>query len=145
MDNKFKNKIGENMTEEQLQKEDVNYKPLNYGLFIEESLIDGQGLFASEIINEETDLGISHYEVEPDKISDKILIRTPLGGFINHKAFEYDQHEELIDGPNCIRVQTKNSAGLGNVSTWSIKTLKAIAPGEELTVEYKLYDPKGGK
>jgi len=134
--------IGEKMTEEQLQKEDSNYRPLEHGLFIEESMIDGQGLFASEVIKEETDLGISHYEVEPDKMSEKILIRTPLGGFINHKAFEHDEHDELIDGPNCIRIQTKHSAGLGNMSIWSLKTIKEISPGEELTVEYKLYNPK---
>ena len=61
------------------------YKPLTDNLFIEESLIDGQGLFASKDIAENTDLGISHIEIEKDKMAPFEMIRTPLGGFINHE------------------------------------------------------------
>ena len=61
-----------------------NYRPLSHDLFIEESLIDGQGLFASTDIPKGTDLGICHYQIEKDKMSPFELIRTPLGGFINH-------------------------------------------------------------
>ena len=60
------------------------YRPLPDNLFIEESLINGQGLFASNDIPAGTDLGVSHVEIEKDKMSPKELIRTPLGGFINH-------------------------------------------------------------
>ena len=142
MDNKSINQIGEKMTEEQLQKEDVNYKPLTHGLFIEESLIDGQGLFASEPIEEEIDLGISHYEVEPDKLSDKILIRTPLGGFINHQPIETKLNEEKelieISGPNCEKIKNRPE---GNKTEWNLVARKDIQAGEELTLEYSFYDP----
>ena len=66
------------------------YKPLPYDMFIEESMIDGQGLFASKDIPKGTDLGISHYQIEKDKMSPVELIRTPLGGFINHEPLVYN-------------------------------------------------------
>ena len=109
----------------QLEKGD--YKPLHEDLFIEESLIDGQGLFAAKEIAEDTDLGITHYEVEKDAMSPKILIRTPLGGFINHS-----------DTPNCERVKSKPD---GNIFSWTLKTTDIIQPGEELTLKYTLYRP----
>ena len=37
-----------------------NYKPLPYDMFIEESMINGQGLFASTDIPKGTDLGVCH-------------------------------------------------------------------------------------
>ena len=37
-------------------------------------LIEGQGLFAAKEIAADTDLGITHYEVEKDAMSPKILI-----------------------------------------------------------------------
>ncbi len=43
--------------------EKKNYKPLSYDLFIEESLIEGQGLFSSIDIPKGTDLGVSHIEL----------------------------------------------------------------------------------
>ena len=51
----------------QVFKKKQTYKPLPDNLFIEESLIDGQGLFASKDIPKGTDLGISHIEIEKDK------------------------------------------------------------------------------
>ena len=71
-----------------------NYRPLSHDLFIEESLIDGQGLFASTDIPKGTDLGICHYQIEKDKMSPVELIRTPLGGFINHEPLVYNNMEE---------------------------------------------------
>ena len=47
------------------------YKPLTYDLFIEESMIDGQGLFASTDIPKGTDLGVSHIQIEKDKMKNK--------------------------------------------------------------------------
>ena len=69
------------------------YKPLLYDMFIEESMINGQGLFASTDIAKGTDLGVSHIEIEVDKMSSKELIRTPLGGFINHQPIETKLNE----------------------------------------------------
>ena len=40
------------------------YRPLPDNLFIEESLINGQGLFANNDIPAGTDLGVSHVEIE---------------------------------------------------------------------------------
>ena len=57
--------ISENRGREAAKK---NYIPLNYGLFIEESMIHGQGLFASEDIPKGTDLGISHIKIEKDRL-----------------------------------------------------------------------------
>ena len=110
------------------QLEKWDYKPLPEELFIEESLIDGQGLFAAKEIAAETDLGITHYEVEKDAMSPKILIRTPLGGFINHS-----------DTPNCQRSQIRVKPGFDK---WGVMTLEDIEEGEELTLKYKLYDPE---
>ena len=94
------------------------YKPLPQCLTIRPSPIDGLGLFATQSIPANTTLGISHVKISE---SDKNYIRTPLGGFINHSS-----------NPNCIK------GGEGS-TIMTIKTLRSIAPGEELTVEYTLY------
>ena len=75
--------ISENRAREFEKKQ--TYKPLTDNLFIEESMIDGQGLFANNDIAEGTDLGISHIEIEKDKMAPLEMLRTPLGGFINHE------------------------------------------------------------
>ena len=125
-----------------------NYIPLNYGLFIEESMIHGQGLFASEDIPKGTDLGISHIKIEKDKMSATELIRTPLGGFINHQPIikelvridKDNSADELVEvsGPNCIKVQARPD---GAKIEYNIHTRKDIKAGEELTVEYTFYKP----
>ena len=64
------------------------YKPLPESLTIKQSKVNGLGLFAKEGIAQGTNLGMSHL-----KISDTIL-RTPLGGFINHS-----------NDPNLVKVE----------------------------------------
>ena len=54
------------------------YKPLPEALTIKQSKVNGLGLFAKEGIAQGTNLGMTHA-----KLGEKI-IRTPLGGFINH-------------------------------------------------------------
>ena len=54
--------------------EKKNYTPLSHDLFIEESMIDGQGLFSSHDLPKGTDLGISHIQFEKDKMSARELI-----------------------------------------------------------------------
>jgi len=71
-------------------------------------------LFATKEIKKDTELGISHIEV------DDILYRTPLGGFINH-----------AEQSNCVRVKVNNK--------WYLKTTKDIMKDEELTLTYSLY------
>jgi len=124
------------------------YKPLLYDMFIEESMINGQGLFASTDIAKGTDLGVSHIEIEVDKMSSKELIRTPLGGFINHqpvveKSMQIDEDnatDELVEvsGPNCMKVKSRPD---GAKTEWNLVTRKDIKAGEELTLEYTFYKP----
>ena len=95
------------------------YRPLPRSLTIRESELHGLGLFATETIPARTILGTTHYLYHSDKGELDELIRTPLGGFINHS-----------DTPNCILH--------GSVRVRSLHTLRTIKKGEELTVFYSL-------
>jgi SET domain-containing protein len=110
------------------------------GRFIEESMINGQGLFSSHDLPKGTDLGVSHIEFEKDKMSAKELIRTPLGGFINHKPVikGEDASGELVElsGPNCEKVKQRAD---GAKIEWRLVTRQDIKAGEELTLEYTFY------
>ena len=64
------------------------FKPLPESLTIKPSSINGLGLFANQIIKQATNLGITHIKV------DEQIIRTPLGGFINHS-----------NDPNCAKIE----------------------------------------
>ena len=99
-----------------------HYQPLPSGLTVADSRISGQGLFTTRRLVMGTTLGISHYRIDGE------YIRTPLGGFINH-----------AETPNCERSQVRIRPGFDK---WSIMTLEDIEEGEELTLKYKLYDPK---
>jgi len=94
------------------------YRPLPEGLTIQASSIHGLGLFASKPLAADMNLGISHVKMS---LSDKEFIRTPLGGFINHS-----------DTPNCAK------GGEGS-TMMTLKTIRPIQEGEELTVRYTLY------
>ena len=119
-----------------------NYKPLPDSLFIEESFIDGQGLFANIDIAANTDLGISHIEVEKNKMAEMEMIRTPLGGFINHETTVKEPDgkgkDVEISGPNCKRIKGRME---GCVINYSLITRRDIKAGEELTLEYSMYVP----
>ena len=99
-----------------------HYHPLPSGLIVADSGISGQGLFTNRRLVAGTELGISHYRI------DGKLIRTPLGGFINH-----------ADEPNCIRNQVRIKH---YYDKWKLVVTEDIEEGEELTLKYKLYDPK---
>ena len=99
------------------------YRPLLECLTIKSSSIQGLGLFATQDIPKDTDLGISHI-----KFPDGIAIRMPLGGFYNHS-----------DEPNCV----KRFVDLGSTATYNIyklDTLRDIKSGEEITVKYTFYE-----
>jgi len=103
------------------------YKPLPHGLFIEESSINGQGLHTNVKLAKGTNLGMSHLELG------KLLLRTPMGGFINHS-----------DKPNCaklksVTLQRVNPLYDHNFTKWDLVTIKDIEAGEELTVSYTFY------
>ena len=117
------------------------YKPLSHDMFIEESMINGQGLFASTDIPKGTDLGVSHISIEIDKMSEPELIRTPLGGFINHQPIVTELiDKELVEvsGPNCEKIKSRPQ---GNKTEWNLVTRKDIKAGEELTIHYTFYKP----
>ena len=117
------------------------YKPLSHDMFIEESMINGQGLFASTDIPKGTDLGVSHVSIEIDKMSEPELIRTPLGGFINHQPIVTELIDtELVEvsGPNCEKIKSRAQ---GNKTEWNLVTRKDIKAGEELTLHYTFYKP----
>ena len=100
------------------------YKPLPESVTIKKSGIHDLGLFANQKINKATNLGTTHI-----KIGDTI-IRTPLGGFINHS-----------NTPNCtkavVRMPTVDTLLLDK--KWSLVTLQDIKKGEEVTVRYTFY------
>jgi hypothetical protein len=120
--------------------EKKNYTPLSHDLFIEESMINGQGLFSSHDLPKGTDLGVSHIEFEKDKMSAKELIRTPLGGFINHEPVIKDENAsgELVEvsGPNCEKIKQRAD---GSKIEWRLVTRRDIKAGDELTLEYTFY------
>ena len=91
-----------------------SYRPLPKILRIGDSKIEGQGLFTTEDIPVGMLLGISHHE----KL-DGTIIRTPLGGFVNHK----DCGES-----NCELFKIGNK--------YFLKTTKLILASEELTLTY---------
>jgi len=91
------------------------YEPLPVGLRIQKSEIDGQGLFTMIFLKHDHILGNSHVVVGNGEI-----IRTPLGGFINHS-----------DTPNCVKIKKGDR--------YYLKTLRQITEGEELTVKYSFY------
>jgi len=96
------------------------YKPLPHSLTIQQSKVNGLGLFAKEGIAQGTNLGTSHL-----KVGEKI-IRTPLGGFINH-----------ANEANCVKVELRDEVG---IKKWALITLKNIKKGEELTLRYTFYN-----
>ena len=68
----------------------------------------------SEGRNGNINLGLSHIIVGDE------IIRTPLGGFVNHS-----------DEPNCIKVKEGDR--------YSLFTLRDIKAEEEITLKYTLY------
>lgn len=102
-----------------------NYRPLPDFLTISKSEIEGLGLFATKNIGARKVLGVTHYVNRRDKHAG--IIRTPLGGFINHS-----------ETPNLIKKIKSNE----DYIEIKVKTLRKIKAGEELTLKYDWYEPK---
>ena len=101
------------------------YKPLPESLTIKQSGIDGLGLFAKEGIAQGTNLGMTHIKLN------ETIMRTPLGGFINHSNID-----------NCVKVEllmTDEKNVKFEYKKWNLVTLRDIKEGEELTVRYTFY------
>ena len=105
------------------------YRPLPDSLTINQSGINGLGLFAKEGIAQGKNLGITHLEMALLDNKQEIY-RTPLGGFINHS-----------NTPNVVKVElrTNESDPACVTKKWSLVTLRDIKKGEELTVRYTFY------
>ena len=102
------------------------YKPLPESLTIQQSGINGLGLFADQKIMQGTNLGMSHLKIKDN------LFRTPLGGFINHS-----------DDANVVKVEllmTNEGKIKFNYKKWNLVTLRDIKKGEEITVRYTFYN-----
>jgi len=95
------------------------YKPLPNNLTIQKSDIDGLGIFATKDIKKNINLGVMHHTTEFN-----VVIRTPLGGFINHS-----------NKPNCI----KEKEDCLYYEETNLITNRLIKRGEELTVKYTMY------
>ena len=102
------------------------YKPLPKELRLGFSDIHDIGVFAKEDIPQGKNFGMTHVE-----ISDT-LVRTPLGGFINHS-----------DEPNCekikLRYTNEDKQPVYYFNIWNLITIKDIKEGEELTLKYTFY------
>ena len=95
------------------------YKPLPPDIMIKNSDIEGLGLFSTKFLRKEQYLGITHVFMGTQ------IVRTPLGGFINHS-----------ETPNC--ELRDNTEFRGCKALWISRNIEA---GEELTVTYTMYDP----
>jgi hypothetical protein len=98
------------------------YKPLPNSLTILPSGIDGLGLFAKKGLAHGTHIGMSHLKI------DETIVRTPLGGFINHS----NEH-------NCVKVELHMTNEKFNYKKWNLVTSQTIKEGEELTTQYTFY------
>ena len=101
----------------------MNYQPLPKELRLGESKIHDIGVFAKQKIPMATNFGMTHFQIG------KNLIRTPLGGFLNHS-----------DDPNCEKVKLKFTNDKNFLfNKWNLVTLIDIKAGEELTLTYTFY------
>lgn len=95
------------------------YRPLPKYLTIQPSKIEGLGLFTIRAIRDlETSIGVTHVFMD-DK---EQIIRTPLGGFINHS-----------DNPNC---EVRRLHGTYVNHLFPLRPIKA---NEEITLKYSMY------
>ena len=94
------------------------YQALPKCLHIKDSPVAGQVIFAKEDIPDNIYLGISHVVV------DEQIMRTPLGGFVNHS-----------NDPNCVKGY--EDQGWGKI--YHMTTTKPIKKGQELFLKYTFY------
>ena len=98
-------------------KDQKEWRPLPESITIKDSTIEGLGVFATQDILANTDLGISH--VYDERFPDN-YIRLPLGAFINH-------HEM----PNCKAVVSESHESIGNIKHIRILAEKKILFGSK--------------
>lgn len=97
-----------------------DYTPIPNFLEKKESPIHGEGIFATEDINRDTLICDTHVRVTGPIPK---TLRTPVGGYLNHSK-----------SPNCKFIIVLRRS---QFVVYSVKALKPIQPGEELTVNYE--------
>ncbi len=135
------------------------YKPLPKFLTIKKSPIEGLGLYATENIEANSFIGLTHIR---DKDFENGYIRTPLGGFYNHsnepnvRRVVSDElpklkYGDLIGDSLDITKVPDGKANRENLypnvegKYMFIVSIKEIKAGEEITANYNLYTyPKTG-
>ena len=135
------------------------YRPLPQCLTIKKSPIEGLGLYATEDINANTFLGITHIL---DENFENNYIRTPLGGFYNHSNNPNIQRvvSNILPKYKCcndmpieeeakkLEVEKSTREDLYpnvNARYMYIVTIRNIKSGDEITANYNLYTyPKTG-
>ena len=95
------------------------YKALPNWIRVKDSRVAGQGLFAKDDVPEDVYLGISHFVVDEE------IMRTPLGGFVNHS-----------NDPNCVKECEEKEWG----KIYHMRTIKPIKKDEELFLKYTFYN-----
>ena len=106
------------------------YSPLPKGLIISPSKIQGLGVFTQFFVPKGTNFGMTHIKFKDT------LLRTPLGGFLNHS-----------DNPNCHKAKLRftnedDPMVKFNYVIWNLMVIEDIKEGEELTVKYEWYTPR---
>ena len=95
------------------------YRPLPKYLTIQPSKIEGLGLFTIKAIRDlDSSIGVTHVFVDEKGL----VIRTPLGGFINHS-----------DEPNCEVIRHEGTY------VNQLYPLRPIKVNEEITLTYTMY------
>ena len=120
------------------------YRPLPTNLTVQDSKIDGLGLFAKTKIQKNSFIGITH--VKHEDFQD-MYIRTPLGGFYNHSK-----------NPNVIKISSDNLPKYdfgqniehkvkeflehknNNLKYFYLVSVRDIEPGEEIVAKYTFYE-----
>jgi len=103
----------------------MSYRPLPKQVTIKKSLVDGLGLFATQNIQANTILGITHIS---NKDYENGFLRTPLGGFINHST-----------NPNSKLISCGDSREI-ECGILKLQTILDIKSGEEILLTYKMYE-----
>ena len=135
------------------------YKPLPKQLTVKKSPIEGLGLYATEDINKNSFIGVTH--VRDEQFENK-YIRTPIGGFYNHSN-EPNVRRVISDHLPKLKCgdmiddsldMSKIPDGKGSRENlypevlgkyMFLVTIKDIKAGQELTANYNLYTyPKTG-
>ncbi len=103
------------------------YKHLPKELRLGFSKIHDIGVFTKAKIKRGHEFGICHFKIG------KEIIRTPLGGFLNHS-----------DDPNCSKsmFRVTNNTDLAvkmDYKAWRLYAIEDIKAGEELTLTYTFY------